>query len=59
MQRPVNAERTLPYAQAMKIQTWRECNRGLSPNPTGCKISMKMNIQTELTEIDFPIEPHA
>ena len=51
VQRLVNAEPTLPYAQGMRIPTWQECNLGLNPNPTGCKISMKMNIQTRT---DFP-----
>ena len=45
MRRLVNAKPTLPYAQGMKIQTWLECNRGLSPNPTGCKISTKMKMR--------------
>jgi len=45
VRRLVNAKPTLPYAQGMKIQTWLECNRGLSPNPTGCKISTKMKMR--------------
>jgi len=55
VQRLVNAEPTLPHGQGMKIQTWQECNRDLSPNPTGCKISRKMQIGPEVTEVDFPI----
>src|SRR5439155_20233259 len=45
VRRLVNAKPTLSYAQGMKIQTWRECNRGLSPNLTGCKIWRKMQMR--------------